>query len=261
MSRTVSVLKRCKSPKEDFDHLEKWYDPKSEVTTQKLYDKFYDFTIPPNGNLIEALHALEDTNNQMAEKGTEIPATFLHARFICALPDEYGPVKATMQAMKNCDRAEIIRMAGTGYSTLPQKKGSQWSPRPPEQAFFRARAVTGDVRDEVVVAVAGTPRAVAAAGTAIRVEIAAAEEVAAAPVVPVVVATAAVANLMVAVGDATGAATLGRSVRRRRVTSSPSVLSARVLASRRAHAHRMRRCWRLSCRCQKRISPWKPRCS
>ena len=64
-----SILKRYKSPREDFDHLEKWYDPESEVATQKLYDKFHDFTIPPNINPIEVLHALEDTNNQMAEKG------------------------------------------------------------------------------------------------------------------------------------------------------------------------------------------------
>ena len=33
----ISILKRCKSPREAFDHLEKWYDPESEVATQKLY--------------------------------------------------------------------------------------------------------------------------------------------------------------------------------------------------------------------------------
>ena len=48
------------------------------------------------------------------------------------------------------------------------------------------------VCDEVVVAVVGAPRAVAAAGTAVRVEVAAAEE-----------AAAAVADLLVADGDAT----------------------------------------------------------
>ena len=53
-----SILKRCKSPKEAFDHLEKWYDPESEVVTQTLYDKFHDSTISPNGNPIEELHAL-----------------------------------------------------------------------------------------------------------------------------------------------------------------------------------------------------------
>ena len=52
-----SILKRCKSPKEAFDHLEKGYDPESEVVTQ-IYDKFHDSTIPPNGNPIEELHAL-----------------------------------------------------------------------------------------------------------------------------------------------------------------------------------------------------------
>ena len=52
-----------------FVHLEQWYDPESEVATQKPYDKFYDSTIPPKCNPIEALHALEDINNQMAEKG------------------------------------------------------------------------------------------------------------------------------------------------------------------------------------------------
>ena len=89
-----SILKRCKSPRETFDHLEKWYDPEGELATQKLYEKFHDFTILPNNNPIEALHVLEDPNSQMAEKGMEIPDTFLPARFVRALPDEYGHVKA-----------------------------------------------------------------------------------------------------------------------------------------------------------------------
>ena len=131
-----SILKRCKSPREAFDHFEKWYDPESELPTQKLYDKFHDFTIPHNGNPTEALHALEDTNHQMAEQEMEIPDTILCARFVRALPDEYGHVKATLQATKNRDRDEIIRMVGTRYSTLPQKKVSHRSSRPPEQAFF-----------------------------------------------------------------------------------------------------------------------------
>ena len=61
--------------------------------------------------------------------------------------------------------------------------------------------------DKIVAAVTGVPRAVAAAGAATRVEVASAQEAAAAPVVPTVVATAAIADLMVAVGDATGGAT------------------------------------------------------
>ena len=126
-----SILKRCKSPREAFDHLEKWCDPESEVATQKLYDKFHDFTIPPNGNPIEAFYALEDTNNQMSNKGMGVPDTFLHARFVRELPDEYGHVKAKLQAMKNCDRAEIICMVGRRYSILAQKEGSQRSSRPP----------------------------------------------------------------------------------------------------------------------------------
>ena len=135
-----SILKRCKSPRETFDHLEKWYDPEIEVANQKLYDKFHDFTIPPNSNPIEALHAFEDTNNQMAEKTMGTPDIFLYARFVRALPDEYDHVKATLQAMKNQDRAEIIRMVCTRYSTLPQKKGSQRSSRPPEQTCFSSES-------------------------------------------------------------------------------------------------------------------------
>ena len=69
-----------------------------------------------------------------------IPDISLHARFVRALPYKYGHVKATLQAMKNRDWAEIIRMVGTRYSTLPQKKGSQRSSRPPEQAFFSSKS-------------------------------------------------------------------------------------------------------------------------
>ena len=89
------------------------------MATQKLYCKFHGFTILPKGNPIEAPHALQDKNNRIAEKGMGIPDTFTHARFVCALPDEYGHIKATLQAMKNRDRAEIIRMVRTRYSTLP----------------------------------------------------------------------------------------------------------------------------------------------
>ena len=76
----------------------------------------------------------------MAEKGMGISYTFLHARLIRALIKEYGHVKATLQAMKNRDRAKIIRMVGTRYSTLPQKKRSQRSFRPPEQALFSSES-------------------------------------------------------------------------------------------------------------------------
>ena len=124
--------------------------------------------------------------------------------------------------------------------------------RGPYQAW---NSIDGVLRDEVVVAVAKASRAVTAVGAAARVEVTAAEEAAAAPVVPAVVATIAVADLMAAVGDATGGATSGRRAPRRRVASSTNLLGARVLATRRAHAHRTRRCWQWSYRCQKRISP------
>ena len=106
------------------------------MATQRLYDKFHEFTIPPHSDPIAALHDLEDINNQMHEKGIgRIPEAVLHARFVRALPDEYSLVKETLQAMKNRDRDEIIRMVSTRHSNLPQKKGAQRSSRQPEQAF------------------------------------------------------------------------------------------------------------------------------
>ena len=131
-----SILKRCKSPREVFERLEKWHDPDSEVATQRLYDKFHEFAIPPHSDPITALHDLEDTNNQMHEKGIgRIPDAVLHARFVRALPDEYSLVKETLQSIRNRDRDEIIRMVSTRHSNLPQKKGAQRSSRQPEQAF------------------------------------------------------------------------------------------------------------------------------
>ena len=84
------------------------------------------------------------------------------------------------------------------------------------------------IRDEAVATVTGAPRAMASAGAATRVEVRAVEEAAAAPVVPAPVATAAVVDLMDAVGDATGGAKSGRSAPRKRATSSPSVPGVRV---------------------------------
>ena len=131
-----SILKRCKSPREVFERLEKWHDPDSEVATQRFYDKFHEFAIPPHSDHIAALHDLEDTNNQMHEKGIgRIPDAVLHARFVRALPDEYSLVKEMLQAMRNRDRDEIIRMVSTRHSNLPRKNGAQRSSRQPEQAF------------------------------------------------------------------------------------------------------------------------------
>ena len=209
------------------------------MATQKLYDKFYDFTIPPNSNPIEAVHVLEDTNNQMAEKAIGIPDTFLHARFVRTLPDEYSNVKATLQAMKNRDRARSSVWSARGTPPCPRRRGRSGRPGRPSKRSSRVKAAAGEVCYEVVAAIAGAPRTVAAVGAAARVEVAAAEEAVAAPVVPAVVAT----DLLAAVGDATGGATSGKSAPRRRVTFSSSVLGARVLAARRAYAHRARRCW------------------
>ena len=136
-----SILKRCKSPREVFERLEKWHDPDSEVATQRLYDKFHEFTIPPHSDPITALHDLEDTNNQMHEKGIgRIPDAVVHARFVRALPDEYSLVKEMLQTMKNRDRDEIIRIVSTRHSNLPQKKGAQRTSRRPEQAFVSSES-------------------------------------------------------------------------------------------------------------------------
>ena len=72
----------------------------------------------------------------MHEKGIgRIPDAVVHARFVRALPDEYSLVKETLQAVKNRDRDEIIRMVSTRHSNLPRKNGAQRSSRQPEQAF------------------------------------------------------------------------------------------------------------------------------
>ena len=48
--------------------------------------------------------------------------------------------KETLQAMRNRDRDEIIRMVSTRHSNLPQKKGAQRSSRQPEQAFVSSES-------------------------------------------------------------------------------------------------------------------------
>ena len=84
-----SNLETMQVTERSFKFLGKWYDSENEVATQHLFDKFHDFSIPQSINPIAALHALEDTNNQMEEKGMgRIPDTILHARFVRALPAE-----------------------------------------------------------------------------------------------------------------------------------------------------------------------------
>ena len=70
------------------------------MATQRLYDKFHEFVIPPHSSPIAALHDLENITNQMYEKGIgRTLETVLHARFVRALPDEYSLVKETLQSM------------------------------------------------------------------------------------------------------------------------------------------------------------------
>ena len=93
-----AILKRCRSPGEVFEFLGKWYDPENEVATQHLFKKFHEFSMPQNRNPVAALHAFEDINNQMEEKGMgRIPDTVLHAGFVRALPGEYDHAKETLQ--------------------------------------------------------------------------------------------------------------------------------------------------------------------
>ena len=109
-----AILKRCRSLREVFEFLEKWYDPENEVVTQYLFDKFHEFSIPQNSNPIAALHAFEEINSQMEEKGMgRIPDTVLHSRFVRALPAEYDHAKERLQPIKNRDRDEIIRVVNT----------------------------------------------------------------------------------------------------------------------------------------------------
>ena len=89
-----AILKRCRSPREVFEFLGKWFDPENEVATQHLFDMFQEFSIPQNSNPTVALHALEDINNQLKQKWMgRIPDTVLHARFVHALPAEYDYAK------------------------------------------------------------------------------------------------------------------------------------------------------------------------
>ena len=162
----------------------------------------------------------------------EIPGNVLPARFIRALPDEYGHVKATLQAIKNGPGSSVWSARGT--PPCHKRRDRNGHPGRPNKRSSRAKAAAGVVRDEIVAAVAGAPKTVAAAGAAARVEVAAARaevaaarvevaaaraevatarvEVAAAVVAPAVVVTAAVAALLAAVGDAIGGVTSGTGV-------------------------------------------------
>lgn len=56
-----------------------------------MYEKFHGFTIPSHSKPVAALHALEDISNIMCEEGEETtPDSFLHARIVHVLPDEYA---------------------------------------------------------------------------------------------------------------------------------------------------------------------------
>ena len=249
-----TILERCRSPREIFESFEKWHDPESEMATQRLYDKFHEFAIPPHSNPIAALHDLEDINNQMYEKGIgRIPDTVLHARFVRALPDEYSLVKETLQSMKNRDRDDIIRMISTRYSNLPQKKGAQRSSPQPEHAFVSsesggrsgARRGRGRSRSGGGLGRGGDGSGNGAGGNSnssenpvlVQVELkgAAAEAAPAVAVASACLLTAVFAVDRGAIGE--------KTAQRRRVNSYPGAPGVYVWATKRVPAHRTRRVW------------------
>ena len=180
----------------------------------------------------------------------------------------------TLQAMKNRDRDEIIRMVSTRHSNLPQKKGAQRTSRQPEKHSSPAKAATAAVRDEVVTAGAGGDRAVAdvettaaeeatttalerpAVGQVVLLEPSGAAMVA---VTRAAAATAATTSPLAAVSAADREATGGKTARRGRATSYPDVTGAQVTVMRRVPAHRTRQYLWWSCRYPKKTSPWKSR--
>ena len=88
------ILKRCRSPRELFEFLGKWYDLENEVATQHLFDKSHESSVPQNSNPIAVRHALEDMNSQMEEKEMgRIPYSVLHARLVRSSPVEYDHAK------------------------------------------------------------------------------------------------------------------------------------------------------------------------
>ena len=120
-----AILKRCRSPRDVFELLGKWYDPENEVPPQHLSDKFHEFSMPQNSNRIAALHGLEDINNQMEEKEMErIPDT---ACFVRTLPAEYDHAKTN---------TTIDEKLGQGRDHPCGQHAVQRSSRPPEHVFF-----------------------------------------------------------------------------------------------------------------------------
>ena len=163
-----AILKRCRSPREVFEFLRKWYDPEIEVATQHLFDKFHEFSIPQNSSPIAALHALKDINNQMEEKGMRrIPDTVLHARFVRALPAEYEHAKETLQSMKNGTGTRSSAWSARGTPTYPKRRGRSAHPDRLNMRSSRAKVEAGVMHDGVAVATAGVAGAAAVAGTAV----------------------------------------------------------------------------------------------
>ena len=180
----------------------------------------------------------------------------------------------TLQAMKNRDRDEIIRMVSTRHSNLPQKKGAQRTSRQPEQAFVssesgnrsgarRGRDRRGGGRQGRGRRVnngdgggnnnsSGTP----GGGQVVLLEPSGAAMVA---VTRAAAATAATTSPLAAVSAADREATGGKTARRGRATSYSDVTGAQVTIMRRVPAHRTRQYLWWSCRYPKKTSPWKPR--
>ena len=211
----------------------------------------------------------------MYEKGIgRIPDAVLHARFVRALPNEYSLVKETLQAMRNRDRDEIIRMVSTRHSNLPQKKGTQRSSRQPEQAFVssesgrrsgarggRDRRGGGRQGRGLGGSSCGGVGNITSSGTS----------------------SGSTGSIVGTQGSSDGAGSLGGSgdgrhhipsgrcfrcrqrghrkqdCTTRRASSYPGAPGTQVLATKRVPAHRTRRYWWWSYRYPKKTSPWKLR--
>lgn len=139
-SADKAIIRRCKSPREALEQLDSVHKPETQGAIQNLLNRFQSFKISSGSNPIEAMHDLESIRDHLNDSGeVNLDERLLFSRLLDALPsDEYEIAQQTLASYKVLTRSDIIRVVGTQYTSLCNKKEKegQRKKQVQQQAFF-----------------------------------------------------------------------------------------------------------------------------
>lgn len=113
------------------------YKPETQGALPGLFHKVQRYKVQPGSNPVEVLHELEAIRDTLQENGgVNLDERFLLSRLLDALPPEYEIAQQTLASRETLTRGDIVRVVGTQFTSLCNKKAAAAEVQKPQQAFI-----------------------------------------------------------------------------------------------------------------------------